>query len=316
MDVPARQKSRTGIFSAAKNLAARVSGRFRLTRLFGPQKTYAMPYPGYRGISVEFDSDKVSYISADDRVDVIFTVTDSTTAEKWGKCAATILSNVSVIAVQPSESNKGKSVVRFALNPDEAQYLELVRYLGNVHLSLRKKGDQTLPAHPISSWETILKGIPAKAYYYLEDHGEAAIEEARPAADLSNAGKTEILAAVQTRMRGGGYNALSFSLATAKTMFVRAGDRVDVLATVNIKKPGQFKAKMLTVTLLQNLRVLANRASAFHPGQNLLLLEMNWTDAQDLALALDTAEVQLISRNKTDMDIHPMSPASLDRLFR
>ncbi|MCX5786756.1 MAG: RcpC/CpaB family pilus assembly protein [Elusimicrobia bacterium] len=282
-----------------------------------PDKTVRSPDPGYRGMGLEFDSDSVFYISPDESVDIITVTSKFSATVKAEKVAATLLKKVRVIAVKPSETNKGRSIVQFALNPYEAQYLELASHQGDIWLSLRKKGDSEDAPMQIASWKKFLADvIPLRSSSGPQGAGEAVVEEAAPVPAGSGADRPAIIAAVQDLMRGESSVALNCSIDDNKVMFVQVGDRIDVLATLDLKEPKKQKLQKTTLTLLQNIRVLDIRRSESHPGRSILLLEPNFNEAQYAALAWNNADVQVLSRNKKDAEIHSMQPATFDYLFR
>lgn len=262
------------------------------------------PSPGSRGWDGEFDSNLVSYIEPGDRVDLIATVN---AAVKSDGTAGTIMSKVLVVGVRPSE-RAGKSVLRFHIGPLEAQYLELFSHLGGLRPALRKKGDKTHPAHPRSSWETILQAVRAINPYHPE---EAQEERAGPPA-VPRADRPALLASIHDSMEGAPYLALSILTAGESAAPLRAGDRVDILATLDLKEFGRKKAQKTTLTISQHIKVLAAGKSELHPGQDVVLLELSWIEAQNLALALDTAEVRLLLRPEGDRDIYAINPVSLE----
>lgn len=273
------------------------------------QQTSPTPKSGYRGMSLIFDSDRAFYLSPDDVVDVIAVMQKpkGTSATEEETIAATLLKRVRVLAVKPSETSPGKSVVHLQLNPNEAQYLEVAAHQGNIWLSWRAKGD--VEDHPmvLAAWRK-----------YLKTDFQALSSSRPPQSGRVPAGNSSaspaLLAAVASRMRES-YPALNVPIASDKALFIQPGDRIDVLATIDAKRPKGPKTGGVSMTILQNILVVDNRRSQSHPGQNILLLAMNYDEVQYAALAWDTAEIQILSREKTDTDIHPIQPASLDRLW-
>lgn len=264
--------------------------------------------PGYRAVNLAFDSDRVFYLAPDDVIDVIAVMAKppkSSPAEE-ADGAATMLKRVRVLAVRPSETSPGESVVRLTVNANEAQYLEVAAHQGSLWLTLRKKGD--VEDHPleVATWNKILKS-EFRAVRGPRDHERH--EGAAVAGGLAGA---ETLAAVAGRMREA-YPAISVPIASDKAMFVKPGDRIDVLATIEARRPESSAKIRLTKTLLQNVLVLDNRRSASRPGRNILLLAMNYNEIQYAALAWETSEIQISSRNGSDKDVFPIEPATLDK---
>lgn len=258
---------------------------------------------GYRGISLEFDSDRVYYVSPEDHVDIM---------AYSGKHRATVrfLQNVRVTAIEPFSANEGKSLVQFAVTPQEAQYLAMSTHSGDVWLALRKKGDMEMPSGMVVSLDTIvayIEGTVRKTQSY-----QASPDEGQDMGPLAiNADRPTILAAVQGRMRGRTYLALSLPIASDKVAFVKPGDRIDILATLDLKRP-EHKPRKTTLTLLQYITVLDVRRSGTKPGRSVLLLELDLPRAQTAIVAWNTADIQLITRNKNDRDVHPIAPEYIE----
>jgi len=282
-----------------------------------PRGLEKSPQAPYRGISLTFDRDRVFYLSPDDRVDVIAVVEKTPESAAAGNedGATTLLKHVRVLAVRPSETSPGKSVVHLAVAPLEAQYLEVAAHQGSLWLSLRKKGD--VEDHPLemATWRKALKSefhalLSPRVRQRQEE--EIAAPCNRVIAEGGSAGAS-ILADVESRMRES-YPALSVSIASDKVLFVQPGDRIDVLATIDARRPKSSKTIGVTQTLLQNILVLDNRKLEFLPGRNILLIAMNYDEVQYAALAWDTAEIQILSRDKADRDTYPIQPATLDKL--
>lgn len=277
-----------------------------------------LPSPGYRSMGLEFDNDKVAYISPDDRVDFIAVINELQFSEKTGVSAATLLKMKRVLAVEPSASSPGKSVVRFELNPNEAQYLELASRSGAVWLSLRKKGDVEDAPMQAVSWKKFLKPGFEPVPHNGEAGGRSGAAAGKAAAGPAwgGAGREAVINSIQDRMRGEAYVAFGFPVAEDKAGSVREGDRIDILATLDTNETGQQRAQKTTLTLLQNLRVLDVRRSWASQGQSVLLLEMNFNEVQFAALALESSDVQVLLRGPKDDEVHPMEQASLSFLSR
>ncbi len=274
------------------------------------------PQAGYRGISLVFDSDRVFYLRPDDRVDaiVVFDRNKESSGKKKEVCAGTMLKMVSVLNIAPSEDNPGKTIVQLGVNPAEAQYLEAAAHSGDIWLSLRKKGDQN--DHPLefSAWSKVLKPglLMVRPAHAPHSGGECATAACNRVLSGSGLADAPLLAAVESRMRED-YPALSVPLARDKAIFIRPGDRIDLLATIDVSGPNGPKKHKNALTLLQNILVLDSRRSESQPGQGILLLAMNYNEVQYAALAWDTAEIQVLSRNRSDTEVHTMDPGTLER---
>lgn len=278
--------------------------------LLAPVYAQQAPRAGYRAINLALDSDYVFYLSPGDSVDALGVYEKSAgEGEKTGEIiAATLIKRLRVLGVSPSEAVSGKSVVRLEANPNEAQYLEAAANTGNIWLTLRKKGD--VNDHPLaySSWSRELPSGFSVAPVPLARPAPG--EACRPSSVLADAA---VIAGVQGRMRED-YPAFSAPIAADKAAAVRAGDRVDVLATVDAAGPAGVKKHKRTITLLQNVLVLDISKSVCRPSQRILLLALNYLQVQQAALAWDTAEIQIVVRNAADTETYPMESASLSTL--
>ncbi|MDD5208422.1 MAG: hypothetical protein PHV36_03485 [Elusimicrobiales bacterium] len=112
-----------------------------------------------------------------------------------------------------------------------------------------------------------------------------------------------------------GYRSMGLEFDNDRISYISPEDRVDVIAVI---KELQFaeKAGASAATLLKMVRVLAVEASALYPWQSVLLLEMNFNEAQFAALAWESADVQVLLRDPKDEEVHPMEQASLNFLSR
>jgi Flp pilus assembly protein CpaB len=278
---------------------------FTLTPLFAQQQG---PRAGYRAINLSLDSDYVFYLSPGDTVDALAVFgREPGAGGRAETVGGTLIKMKQVLAVTPSGATLGKTVVRLEANANEAQYLETAAQAGTLWLTLRKKGD--VNDHPLqyAAWGDELKpGLRALA-----------APRARAVCAASAGGGVSadaaLAAAVQGRMQEN-FPALSVPLATDKILGIKTGDRVDVLATIDAAQADGSKKHKRTLTLLQNIQVLDVRRSVCLPGQSVLLLAMNFKQAQYAALAWDTAEVQVLARGAGDTETHVMESASLSQL--
>ncbi len=268
---------------------------------------------GYRGISLSFDSDRVYYISPGDMVDVIAVyglgADPSAAGNDWG--AATVLKMNTVLAVGRSAARPGQSVVQLQVEPLGGEYLETFSHSGDLWLSLRKKGDIEDNPMQLSTWRKLLEtGLTPLLPAQLPLKNDEAVKQGQAADKMVRA---SVLASVESRMREA-FPALSLSIASDKVMFVRPGDRIDVLATIDGGRVTDAKKQKITITVLQNILVLDNRRSEAHPGQNVLLLALNFAEVQSAALAADTSDIQVMLREKSDTEVHAIDPALLDKM--
>jgi len=274
---------------------------------------------GFRAINVTLDADRAYYLSPDDLVDVIvaFDAGGGSQVPSDGCMVGTILKKKRVLAVKPSETDPGKSVVNVEVNPNEGQYIENSSHLGSIWLSLRKKGDIEDAPMELSTWGKILGPDfkPLRLACSAMSAGEPVIANGSGVPAGRGVTGVSLPASVEGRMREA-YPALSFSVASDKVTFVQPGDRIDVLATIDAKNPKDMKKRRITLVLLQNILVLDIRKSEIHPGRNILFLALNFKEVQESILAWSTAEIQVMLRGKSDTETYPIQPASIERIFR
>ena len=268
------------------------------------------PRAGYRAIDLAFDSDHVFYLSPGAIVDALAVYEKGADADGKGgeTVAGTMIKRAKVLSVGQSVETLGKTIVRLEGNPNEVQYLEAASHAGNIWLTLRKTGD--VNDHPLeySSWAKELKAgvrafpAPLSPASRAEGCGPA------PAGGVFAA--AAVIAGAQGRMREN-YPAVSVPIAADKVSAVRAGDRIDILATIDAAGPGTGKKHKRTITLLQNILVLDIARSVCRPARSILLLAMNYKQVQQAALAWDTSEIQVAARNPADTETHVMESAAL-----
>lgn len=268
------------------------------------------PQAGHRGMSFVLDGDRVFYLKPEDRVDVTVVLNRKLKSSGGKKEAVpvTLMQHVRVLGVKPSGTSPGTSVVYLEVEPYMGQYLEAVgrseQVSGQIWLSLIKTGEFEHHSFEAATWSNLLK---SEVQAFPLAH--AAPGNSVPAG--SGSADAQLLAAVDSRLRTG-YRALNVPVPSDKAMFIQPGDRVDILATVEVRVPAAPKKHKATLTVLQNILVLDSRRSASQPGQAILLLAMNPAEVQYAALAWDTAEIQVLSRNKADDQILPLKPTSSD----
>lgn len=267
------------------------------------------PQAGHRGMSFVLDGDRVFYLKPEDRVDVTVVLNRKLKSSGAKKEAVPVtLQHVRVLGVKPSVTSPGSSVVYLEVEPQMGQYLEAVgrseQVSGQIWLSLIKTGEFEHHSFEAATWSKLLKS-EVQAFPLVH------AAPANPVLAGSGSADAPLLAAIESRMRTG-YRGLNVPVPSDKAMFIQPGDRVDVLATVEVRGPAAPKKHKATLTLLQNILVLDSRRSASQPGQAILLLAMNPAEVQYAALAWDTAEIQVLSRNKADDQILPLKPTSSD----
>lgn len=111
-----------------------------------------------------------------------------------------------------------------------------------------------------------------------------------------------------------GYRAVSIPVDAYQLRVVRAGDRVDVLATFDSTAGGV--KRMMTATMLQNVRVMGVVRPDKGAEKGTLVLKLNPNETQYAALGIHQAELSIALRNPGDNDIYPMEVASFLKFFR
>lgn len=259
---------------------------------------------GYRGMSLSFDSDRVFYLQPEDKVDVI-AVSERNKGKgpesAQGATATTLLKRVRVLAVKPSESSPGKSVVELELNPSEAMYLEEAAVSGDIWLALRRKGELEDRPMALTTWSRLL-GSDVLVHRLAPAPGGVLL----PGGSASVALRGE----VESRMTES-RPALSLPIATDKVQYLQPGDQIDVLANFDAVKPKGGGKDRLTASVLHNVPVLDVRKSQSQAGQSLLLLGLIYNEIPIAALAWDSAEIQILTLAKSDQIVDSTQPVSV-----
>jgi hypothetical protein len=115
-----------------------------------------------------------------------------------------------------------------------------------------------------------------------------------------------------------GYRGMALSIAGDQLLYLKRGDRVDVLSTFDVLlgKVNSEKDKV-TATILQNILVLNVRQAEKMDGTGAVELLLNPQEAQYLALsAVHDKYLNLIRRAPGDVELHPMEVASFRKLIR
>lgn len=113
-----------------------------------------------------------------------------------------------------------------------------------------------------------------------------------------------------------GYRGFALPIDAEQVMYVKAGDRIDVMVTFDALMKGDVKEKV-TATLLQNVVVLDMKKYGDGDARFVLLLQLNPKEAQYLALSLDGGrKVRVVHRRKGDVKMKPLEMASFRKLFR
>ncbi|MFA6028236.1 MAG: RcpC/CpaB family pilus assembly protein [Elusimicrobiota bacterium] len=115
-------------------------------------------YPGYRGVALPISSNQVVFLKKGDRVDVLVTFDAKMADDRKEKVTATILQNVLVVNVQkPTKADDKEGIVELLLNPNEAQYAALSIMQGQIHISIRSRGDTEMHPMEMASFRKLFK---------------------------------------------------------------------------------------------------------------------------------------------------------------
>lgn len=116
-----------------------------------------------------------------------------------------------------------------------------------------------------------------------------------------------------------GYRGTSVTVGGDQLLFVKKGDRVDVLVTFDAKmkdKDKKERKEKITASILQNVVVvnIEKPAKLDEPGAIELLLNPN--EAQYAALSISQGTVTITVRAPGDTEMHQMEIASFRRLIK
>lgn len=113
-----------------------------------------------------------------------------------------------------------------------------------------------------------------------------------------------------------GYRGAAITVGWDQLLYVKKGDRVDVLVTFEAVMKDDRKEKV-TATILQNVVVLNVMKPAKREGAGVIELLLNPNEAQYAALSIAQGnKVQITVRAPGDLELHPMEMASFRRLIK
>ncbi|MDQ7773831.1 MAG: RcpC/CpaB family pilus assembly protein [Elusimicrobiales bacterium] len=114
-----------------------------------------------------------------------------------------------------------------------------------------------------------------------------------------------------------GYRAAAVPVRGSQAMFLRPGDRVDMMVTFDAIMADERKEKV-TATILQNVLVLNVSRAASAEGMAVVQLLCNPNEAQYAALSLmqGGGNISLPRRAEGDAELHPMEIATFRKLFK
>lgn len=115
-----------------------------------------------------------------------------------------------------------------------------------------------------------------------------------------------------------GYRGTSLTVGGSQLLFLKKGDRVDVLLTFDAKMSddGKERKEKITATFLQNVVVINLTKPEKVDGVGAVELLLNPVEAQYAALALAQGEITITVRAPGDTELHPMEMASFRKLIK
>lgn len=116
-----------------------------------------------------------------------------------------------------------------------------------------------------------------------------------------------------------GYRGTPVAVTGDQLLFVKKGDRVDVLVTFDARmedKDGKERKEKITSTFLQNVVVINVHKPAKVSETGAVELLLNPVEAQYAALAIAQGSVNIVVRAPGDTELHPMEIASFRKLIK
>jgi len=116
-----------------------------------------------------------------------------------------------------------------------------------------------------------------------------------------------------------GYRGTVLPLSGDQLLYLKRGDRVDMLVTFDaiMGKKGETTKEKVTATILQNIVVLNVRQSENKDVPGALELLCNPVEAQYVALSVAQAnKINIVIRAPGDTELHPMEIASFRKLIK
>ncbi|MBI3507564.1 MAG: hypothetical protein HY059_22235 [Proteobacteria bacterium] len=110
-----------------------------------------------------------------------------------------------------------------------------------------------------------------------------------------------------------GYRAISLALPGTELVFLKKGDRVDVLSTFDAKE--KDSTEKFTATLLQNVLVLDVKKPDHLTDKGAVELIVNPNEGQYAALGQYQGILNLLIRADGDKEMKPMEMAAFRKLF-
>jgi Flp pilus assembly protein CpaB len=115
-----------------------------------------------------------------------------------------------------------------------------------------------------------------------------------------------------------GYRGTSLTVSGSQLLFLKKGDRVDVLVTFDAKmeEDGKERKEKITATFLQNIVVINVRKPEKIDDAGAVELLLNPVEAQYAGLAVAQGAITISLRAPGDTELHPMEMASFRKLIK
>ncbi|MDO8804846.1 MAG: RcpC/CpaB family pilus assembly protein [Elusimicrobiota bacterium] len=116
-----------------------------------------------------------------------------------------------------------------------------------------------------------------------------------------------------------GYRGTSLPIGGDQLLYLKKGDRVDVLVTFDAMmgdKDKKERKEKITSTFLQNIVVINVRRPEKVDDAGAVELLLNPVEAQYAALAISQGNIHITVRALGDVELHPMEMASFRKLIK
>ena len=116
-----------------------------------------------------------------------------------------------------------------------------------------------------------------------------------------------------------GYRGTTLPVGGDQALYLKKGDRVDVLVTFDAKMQDKGKPERkekITATILQNVVVLNVRRPEKVDDLGAVELLLNPVEAQYAALSIAQGDIHIVLRAVGDVELHPMEMASFRKLIQ
>lgn len=141
----------------------------------------------------------------------------------------------------------------------------------------------------------------------------------QPAGAAAEAGQGDKPEAVLPYGLVKGYRGTTLPVSGDQALYLKEGDRVDVLVTFDAKtqdKGKEERKEKVTATILQNVAVLNVSRPEKVDDLGAVELLLNPVEAQYAALSIAQGSIHIVLRAVGDVELHPMEMASFRRLIQ